>query len=163
MSRKFIATILAAAVAITGIAATPARADAADVARALAAIATVAIIAKTLDNSRDRKRVDDRHLSSHPPRIEHLPAPHPQRPATLHPRPLPDRVTSRALPSECLFSVHTRHGNKRVFGKQCLNQTYRQARSLPRDCEVQLRGQGRPRDVYTASCLRDYGYTLARR
>lgn len=166
MSRKFIATILAAAVAVTGVAATPARADAKDVARALAAIATVAIIAKALDNSRDDRRVHDRHPDTKPPHVTHRPTPQPHvahRPSTVHPRPLPDRVSSRMLPQQCLFTVNARHGAQRVFSKPCLTHTYRHAHSLPRACETQLRGKGPGREVYTAACLRDYGYTLARR
>lgn len=172
MSRKFIATVLAAAIAVTGLAVTPAKADNRDVARALAAIATIAIIAKTLDDSNSRKRdayhphATPPHAGNRPhpqPHAGHRPHPQPHRPATLQPRPLPDRLSNRALPRDCLFSVNTRRGEERVFGKRCLTQTYRSASHLPRACEMQLRDKGRTRDVYTASCLRDYGYTLARR
>lgn len=163
MSRKFIATILAAAIAVTGLTAAPARADSKDVARALAAIATIAIIAKTLDDSNRKRDTQHGYAPYRPAPQVHRPAPHVQRPATVHPRPLPNRVSRMALPAQCLFSVNTRHGEKRVFGKRCLNETFQNARKLPQACETQLRGKGPSRTVYTASCLRDYGYTIARR
>ena len=55
MTRKFIATVAAAAICITAVGNAPARADE-DVLRALAAIAGVAIVAKVINDRKDRKR-----------------------------------------------------------------------------------------------------------
>lgn len=168
MSRKFISLVLAAAVAVTGLAAAPARADEKDFARALAGIAALAIIAKALDekSDRDRARRDDAYRQRETiPRDNHVGRGYGygHRDDRLHPRPLPDRVSRKTLPGQCLFSVNTRKGERYVFGKRCLNHSYAHAHQLPRSCETRLRGEGKGRDVYSAGCLREHGYTLARR
>ncbi|SDO07261.1 hypothetical protein SAMN05216196_103263 [Lutimaribacter pacificus] len=156
MSRKFIATILAGALAVTGLTAAPARADGNDVAKALAGIAAVAIIAKALDD--DRKDKARRHA----PARAHSVRPDRHR-GHVAPRPLPHRVARKQLPGHCMVRVQTRHGVQNAFGQNCLQRSSRHATRLPRACAMPTRGRGHNRTFYDAGCLRSYGYSMSRR
>ena len=61
MARKFIATVLTAAIVIAGFNAAPARADGRELAQAIAGIAAVAIIANALN---DKRKKDEPQLGS---------------------------------------------------------------------------------------------------
>lgn len=186
MSRKFITTLLAAAVAVTGFTAAPARADNEDLGAVLAGIATLAIIAKVIDKKHDNaaraRETQTRHprVYTNPNRHPHVhtnPHRHPrvtQRIDThrvdrnprhrVAPRPLPDRVARKALPGACFYKARTRNGKMGLFDKRCLNKNYHRAHRLPQSCTANLRGkQQRINPAFSARCLRDHGYTLARR
>lgn len=164
MSRKFIATILAGALAVTGFTAAPARADAEDIAKALAGIAALAIIAKAIDDDKDRKAKKKHHVT----RQDHvrIDPVHPR--AQRHhgydiaPKPLPQRVARKQLPAQCLVRVDSRDGVRRAFGERCLQRNYRHANRLPHNCAINVRGRNHDRTLYEARCLRSYGYSLAR-
>lgn len=175
MARKFIASILTAAVIITGFNAAPARAtDLRDLAGAAAGIAAVAIIANQLNKSRDR---NDESFSSRNS-LGQIFAP-PQRAPQygyggqqyghggnqfIQPRPLPDRVARKALPAACLQTVEDRRGRAvSILGQRCLENNFRGARNLPQACEVDVQSNRGWRTAYDATCLGRAGYTIARR
>lgn len=160
MSRTFIATLAAAAVALTAFGAAPVRADE-DFNRAVAAILGIAVVGKIIHdkNKRDKRKVTHERTVTGKIIEPHRPGrvkPH------VQPRPLPRKVNKRLLPRNCFRTFQTRRGNSHGFGQHCLNNNYRFANSLPQHCLIRVRtnrGSGR---AFEASCLRDAGYRLAR-
>ena len=168
MSRKFIATVVAAALAVAMIGNAPARADE-DVARALAAIVGAAVVGAIINQQlQDDKKGKKNKVATH---RKNKPVANvwPQGGRTdrvirrAAPRPLPDRVKRKLLPGQCLRSFDTRDGRARVFAKKCLNKNYAHNRSLPRTCAVKFRSHKKKQHGYDARCLRRQGYQLARR
>lgn len=158
MHRKFIATIVAAALAVTALGSAPARADD-DVLRGLAAIAGIAIVGKVIHDRNKRKR--EQHTvtrQAHKAPVIHRN----NRVYDLQPRPLPHRANRRLLPGNCLRSADTRQGRVRYFGKRCLERSYKHVNRLPQYCAVRFHGEDRSRRGYEARCLRREGYKLAR-
>ncbi|MEH6674042.1 MULTISPECIES: hypothetical protein [unclassified Sulfitobacter] len=187
LHHKFIASIAAAAVAITAFTAVPAAAG--DRNRDLAKIAVgvlgVAIVGKIIhdknkrDDERARQEVskhrhapDTVYRAPRPPRAEHVPvyrAPKAQR--HVEPRPLPkgykrqqyDRhANAKLLPKQCFQSFDTRRGQVLMFGRRCLENNFRHADRLPQQCAQQIRTHRGTRNGYDARCLRGAGYSLAR-
>ena len=69
----------------------------------------------------------------------------------------------RVLPAACFTRVDTRNGPVRMFGRRCLQNNYRFADRLPERCEITVRGQNHLRRGYRPQCLRNAGFTMARR
>jgi len=158
MSRKFIAVVLAATLAITTYSAAPARAASEeDIARLLAGAATLFIIGKAIQSSRDNDR---KKVKVHRQSREVY-----QQPRARHQNQFRDQRPHRraGLPAACLTRVDTRRGTLRVFGKRCLDRNYQSARPLPQQCLRRFETRHAPRLAYTAGCLRDNGYRLAGR
>lgn len=148
LHRKFISGIAGLSILLTGLAAAPARADNDDVARALAAFVGLAIIGAAINDARK----DDKAR----PVVRHKPY--------VAPKPLPKRVNRKLLPQRCFRTFSDRRGGRvPAFGYRCLENHYTHARSLPRRCLREAYGQRGLRTVYSASCLRNQGYQLARR
>ncbi|SDJ02239.1 hypothetical protein [Lutimaribacter saemankumensis] len=158
MSRRFIATILAGAIAVTGFTSAPARADGSDLAKAIAGIAALAIIAKAIDDDRKEKPRNHAPAKVHPGKPKHKTYGYHDR----APRPLPQRVARKQLPGNCMVRVETRRGVQNAFSQRCLQNNYRHANRLPQSCQMPSRGRGPHRTFYDARCLRSYGYSLAR-
>jgi hypothetical protein len=156
MHRKFIAAVAAAALAITGLSAVPARADVNDTAKIIAGIAALALIAKAIEDSNDRKAARQQRYT-HRPVQQHYYQP------GLKPRPLPHQVARPGLPDHCLFTAQTAQGPAHVFGARCLQRNYVQANTLPEACAQQAWTDRGQRWVYNAACLRNQGYRLASR
>ncbi len=164
MSRKFIAAVAGAAIAVTAIGTAPARANE-DLLRALAVIAGVAIVGKVVSDRFDnedrkqetasRNRFDDGYFYDYSRDNRII--------RRVEPRPLPREVRRRLLPGECLRSWETRYDRARVFDKKCLKKNYKFTKSLPSACEVKVRVNNKKRRGYDARCLRRDGYQLARR
>ena len=174
MSRSFIATILAGALAVTGLTAAPARADAEDVAKALAGIAAVAIIADAVrDNDRDRRRhgIVTRSHRNHGNAYGNAYRRGHDRPHVdtrrghghIAPRPLPRRAQVNQLPRRCMVRVTGRNINAQAFAGRCLARNDVNMRRLPDRCEIRMRGQRGGQSYYAAACLRSHGYRAARR
>jgi hypothetical protein len=175
MARKFIASVLTAAILVTGFNAAPARAtDIRDLAGAAAGIAAVAIIANQLNKQRDRN--DEVYSSRNS--LGHILAPNRNTPQygyggqqyghggqhLVKPRPLPDRVARKALPSACLQTVEDRRGRAvNILGQRCLENNFRGARNLPGACMVDVQTNRGWRSAYDANCLSRAGYSIARR
>lgn len=146
MSRKFIATIVATAVVVTGIAAAPAKANESDIAKLIFGAATLYVISRALKD--DHPRVST--TSSY-------------RPAPVEPRPLPRRAhQSKRIPAQCLRYHETRKGTVRMVGQKCVNRHYSQARRLPEVCHFKTRTFQGMRQGYRPTCLRRNGFKLAR-
>lgn len=139
--KRFIALVAAAAIAVTGFGAAPARAD--DQAAAIAALLGLAVIGAVIAD----KRKDKKKAVTHPAPIS---------------RPLPPRVNRKLLPQHCLRSLATDRGQRRIFGQRCLNRNYKFADSLPRQCHRQVWTDRGWRAGFGARCLRKHGYQLAR-
>ena len=172
MARKLIATLAAAALSLTTLTATPARAaDPDDVARFLGAAATLFIIGKAIESSKDTRRHQPQAQAqtAHKPHKPNKPQYH-QPPRQAHiPQVVPNRGGggghhARApLPAECLRQV-TGANTRYVMGRACLNRNYTSARPLPQSCEMQVRGPGgKLRNAYSVRCLRGQGYQIAGR
>ncbi|QBF33830.1 hypothetical protein [Thalassococcus sp. S3] len=143
MHRYFIAAIVTATLAVTSLSASPARADGEDIAKALAGIAVLAIIGKAIKDNRD-----DRHVTRH----THQPKP----------RPLPPKVSRHYLPGQCLRNVRTDYGTTRMFGRRCLERSYRHVQHLPRACAQRVWTANGVRRGYNPRCLHQAGFRIAR-
>ncbi|APX12993.1 hypothetical protein [Tateyamaria omphalii] len=143
--RQFIGLVAAAAIAITGFSAAPARAGDDEVGAALAALLGLAIVGAVIhDRNKDRKK---RHTVHTP----------------VHPKPVPKRVNRKLLPQQCLRSFHTNQGQRRVFGQRCLHNHYQFAHSLPQTCRREFYTDRGWRRGYGARCMSRHGFQLARR
>lgn len=145
IQKRFIATIAAAAVAITGFTSAPARAGDDEAAAAIAALLGLAVIGAVIADKRKDKK--ERRVVTHP----------------RDPRPLPPRVGRKLLPQQCLRSFRTDRGQRRVFGQRCLHRHYDHVHSLPQRCHREFYTDRGWRQGYGAKCLNRYGYQLARR
>lgn len=68
------------------------------------------------------------------------------------------------VPGRCFRRVELANGRTQgVFGARCLDRRYRDAHTLPRQCQVRMGGPNGSRRGYDAGCLRDYGYRSDRR
>jgi hypothetical protein len=136
--RTITSAVAAAALAVSGLAAsaTPARAND-DLVRLLAGATAIVIIAHAL---RDR---DDRRTHRHVQRYQPLPP--------------------VALPRHCAIEIRSRdHGRRTYFGADCLRDAGIRTWRLPDRCEATLRTNRGSRTVYDADCLRRAGYTIDR-
>ncbi|HKK85131.1 MAG TPA: hypothetical protein VJ942_06370 [Roseovarius sp.] len=166
MHRKFITLVVASAMAVTGLSAAPARADAEDAAKIIAGVAALAILGAAIADAKDDKdhvarnrghlRHDNRrHGRAHNWNNRHR--------GNKHARPLPQRVQRKLLPGACRIEARARNGQRlRGFGRHCLKRNYGYANSLPRACESRVRGRhGKLRTVYRGRCLYRHGYREA--
>ena len=177
MYRRFIATIAAAAIALTAIGSTPAFAQQYQdrTAQTIAALLGLAVVGTLIHKNREDKK--ERRQTYQPAPVHNPPQAYTQRhqPPQAYtqrhqppvwnqpqPRPLPDRVNSKLLPKQCFRSVDTRHGKVRMFGQRCLDKHYGFSNRLPRACHYTFRTHKGDRRGYEARCLRDHGYRLAR-
>ncbi len=154
MHRKFIALILAAALAVVGLSARPARADSEEAARVLAGLAALAFIGAIIRDSQNDVPVASQGRPNYPA---------PPRHGQPAPRPLPPKVSRLDLPAKCLVQGTGRHGTGRILGAQCLEKNYRHMGTLPRGCRVQRWDGWRMRTGYAPACLKQRGYRLTRR
>ncbi|HDR28505.1 hypothetical protein [Rhodovulum sp.] len=143
MPRFFLAPLLAAAVALTPIAAAPARA-ADDLAKILLGAAAVYVIVDKLEsNRRAVNRVEKN-------RVEKNGAAGWQSPRGYN--------RYRAIPASCVRTINTRRGSERVVTERCLRNEG--IRRLPERCEIPVRGNRGNVDAYRLSCLQDAGYRV---
>ncbi len=169
MYRKFIATILATAVAVTGLTAAPARADSDDLLKILGGVAAIAIIGAAIKDARDDDKVTRNypnygrgHHKSHRKHRHHH-AKNGHRYDNHGARPLPKRVQRKLLPASCRVNAR-RHGERFLaYTDWCLDRKFRHAHALPRDCAVKARvlRNNKRRTVYSSRCLGRYGYAAA--
>lgn len=164
MSRKFIATVVAAALGVAAFGNSPARADEA-LARALATVVGVAvvgaIIKHQLDDDKKEKSAKRRKRSKTVEVQRGAQSPY-NISRRYEARPLPARVKRKLLPGDCLRSFETRDGRLPVFTKSCLAKNYAYNNSLPGACSVKVRAHKNKYRGYDARCLRRQGYQLAR-
>lgn len=166
MHRKFIATILAAGLAVSGLSAAPAQARSGkDNARLLVGIAAVAIVGAAIAHGKSRK--DKRHDAATRGQA-HAPVhqgrrggyQRPQGHARGHDRhnggsrgyDRYERVNRHALPASCRVRSGQRHG----YSGRCLSRHYSGYHALPQKCAVRI--GGRHGTVYRDRCLGRHGY-----
>lgn len=143
MGRKFIATILAAALSVTAVSA-PARADNQDIVKFLAGATALVIIGKAIHDS---KKKDDKrdHVSRHDNRHDR----HDRREG--HRWNNHDRRIS--MPSECRVNVRTPRGTVAGYGYRCVQRDARLASAIPGQCVTATRANRGPRFIYDSRCL----------
>ena len=160
MHKKFIALIVASAVAITGISASQARAaDVEDILGGLAAIALIGAAVKHFDDKSKKNNVTHNynHIYKAPQKHVHTRPKH--RP--YHVRPLPPRVARYSLPQRCLRTFKGYSPNQRLLGQTCLGKHYKYSNSLPNQCKVRFWNGKQVERAYHPGCLRQKGYRVS--
>ena len=172
MTKRLIATLLAATLALTTLAIAPARAQSGDeVGRAIAGAITLFVIGSALSNAMDRKP------SKSTKKKQPAPAPttnvyqgenfngwnNGRGYGAAKQKPGRKAKRARTLPRECFFVLNRGREELGVFGATCLKEFQRRTDRLPAACAMTLPVRhGRKAKVYGAQCLREYGYRSAR-
>lgn len=168
MYRKFIATVLATAVAITGFTAAPARADNEDLLKILGGVAAIAIIGAAINEARDDDKVSKnynyynrgRHKGHRHKHHKHHRYHKHHKHGRGHShsyhdkyhrhdggfdrddrrtRPLPTRVQRKLLPASCRVQARNGGRNFLAYSDWCLDRKFRHSNALPRNCAVNAR------------------------
>lgn len=155
MSRTFIASVLAASLAVTSFTAAPAAAGNDNLEKFLLGAGTLLIIGSALSDHDGKVIVKDtRQKTAHDYGYG-------QKKKYKKKK----RKISKVLPRYCLRRIETRHGPVRMFGARCLQRNYRHADWLPRECMTRVKtrrhGERVVRRGYKPRCLRHYGYRVA--
>lgn len=155
MSRKFIASILAVSIAVTGLTAAPAKAGNDDLVRFLAGATALVIIGKALDGKDDHRPARSSHV--HDDRKVYFDRRH-------DPRSTRDWERSRrfTLPAQCRRAFWTPDGNQRYLNRGCLRRNYDYTHRLPNSCKITFFEKNQRRNGYSISCLKDAGYRISR-
>lgn len=164
LSSRLIGTVTAIAMALTTFTAAPAHADDQRAARIAATILGIAVLGAIInDQKKGKKKAQEIYRQPVQNKVHtHRENNNVQHRGYVQPRPLPERVSRKQLPQNCLRSFDTRDGRAHIFGRRCLERNYRAADHLPQDCAVTLRTHDGKRAGYDARCLRRNGYSLAR-
>lgn len=147
MHRKFIAFIVATAIAITGFSVAPARAGEAE--RILGGLAAIALFGAAIHHY-------DKKKNSEPVARQYN---HYQ---SVKPRPLPSRVSRYDLPSKCLRQMPSYSRNKPLLSSRCLYKNYKHTNHLPSQCRVSFWNGKRNKQAFEPRCLRQQGYRVVR-
>ncbi|MGX9355770.1 hypothetical protein ACS3SW_11625 [Roseobacteraceae bacterium S113] len=153
MSKTFISTVLAAALAITSFTAAPARAELTNAEKFLLGAGALVILGTAIEQSQrgsNRKATVTRHKQV----IQHQPAPRKKQVKQKRLRP---------LPAFCLTRVRANDGPRRLFSQRCLQNNYRQVNRLPNRCKTWVQGPRGTRVGYKPRCLRRAGFEIAGR
>lgn len=164
---KLITTaLLSIALATTSV--TSAKAGNEDIAKAILGIAAVAIIAKSIDDRKDRRRETTPTVGAS--RLGSVERPHAGRdyrgsisPFNRHGPKAGRGYKKTPLPRTCLRVVETGRRDRLAYGRRCLDRNFRFASKLPDRCEAAVRTNRGFRTVYGARCLQREGWTVARR
>jgi hypothetical protein len=160
MHKKFIALIVASAVAITGVSASQARAaDAEDILGGLAAIALLGVAVKHLNDKNKKNTVTHNYNHVYNAPQDHVYTKPQRRPRDI--RPLPKRVARYNLPQRCLRTFHGFSPNQPLLGKNCLSKHYKYSNSLPDQCKVRFWNGNKVKRAYHPGCLRQNGYRVS--
>ncbi len=162
MHRKFIALIVASAVAITGISASQARAaDVGDIIGGLAAIALLGAAVKHFSDDDKKNTVTHNYNHVYKAPHDHVYKRPKDRPH--HVRPLPKRVARYTLPQRCLRTFKGYSPDQRLLGQTCLGNHYKYSTSLPNQCKVRFWNGKKVKRAYHPGCLRQQGYRVGSR
>lgn len=158
--RKFIALVLAAAMAVTGASAVPAKAGN-DAGKVIAGLAVLGILGAVLHdhNTRDRRETVTR--PHHPQRPHRLHGGH--RPHHPTPKPLPPRFGRYDLPAKCVKTFPRYSRNRDLVARGCLKRNYQFEHKLPQACKVTFWNGQKNRTGYKPRCLNKHGYRLVHR
>lgn len=142
MTKRLIATVLAASLAMTSVAVTPARAaDSGEIGRFLLGAGALFIIGSALAN-RDKRNYD---------RDDYVTRRYEEPRRKYKPR-------RKVVPSACLRVNRFDNGPRRYFGRHCLSKRMRYVERLPRACYTTIWTDRGARGVYAARCLRNHGW-----
>lgn len=132
MLKTLTAGVLALALTLTSVTATPARAEISE-GDAVVGLITLLLLGAAISNrDNDNPQVDQRGRGEN----------------------------WRVLPAHCLTTVNTRGGEVRMFGLRCLNRNYAHVNRLPARCEISVRGPRHMRHGYVPRCLRHEGFRM---
>ncbi|WP_170763434.1 hypothetical protein [Ruegeria lacuscaerulensis] len=160
MHKKFIALIVASAVAITGISASKARAaDTGDIIGGLAAIALIGAAVKHFSDQNKKNTVTRNHNHVYKAPRKPVYAKPKDRPHYV--RPLPERVARYTLPQRCLRTYKAYSHNRPLLGTRCLSKYYKYSNSLPYQCKVGFWNGKEVKRAYEPACLRQKGYRVS--
>ncbi len=160
MHKKFIALIVASAVAITGISASQARAaDVEDILGGLAAIALLGVAVKHLNDENKKKTVTQNYNHIYKAPQDHVYTKPKHRPH--HVRPLPERVARYSLPQRCLRTFRGFSPDQPLLGRNCLSKHYKYSNSLPDQCKVRFWNGKKVKRAYHPGCLSQKGYRVS--
>jgi hypothetical protein len=156
MKSRLIASVLAAALALTAITASPAAAlDQGERNRLVLGLGALAIIGALASHSQgssggyvghNDNRWDDRY--DRDGRYDRDRRYHSNR---------------NWLPAGCQFAIKTRYGTQNVLGQSCLSQSDIRTSYLPSSCAFEIRTSRGQRTVYGARCLEQKGYRIEAR
>ena len=158
MTRKLIATILAAAIAVTSVNAGTAQAGDRDAMKIIVGATALAIIGSALVAEQNRNRTTPsyqgpRHQPQPPVQDRWQDRPgHDQKWQRRYEEPRPRRIS---LNRDCLMTVRGQEGWTEGYALRCAQNTTRA--ELPSDCVRRNYAQG-PRMYYSAQCLRRNGF-----
>ncbi len=114
-----------------------------NLAKIIAGALVIGLIAKTIDDNKDRNK------------------PKPHKPQPHKPQPYPEPTYQPRVPSVCAISIDSNSGNPvTMYSEKCLRDEGFDYR-LPR-CARDVRIYGQADRVYSAQCLRDAGFRLGR-
>jgi hypothetical protein len=156
MTRKLIATILAASMAITSINVGTAQAGDREVARILFGATALAIIGTAL--AAEQRKQEQATVKTHTPRYQqHYKPQHQPRPdhGHAHKKPAKKNHYRPAVSRNCLMTVRGYRGWTEGYAVRCAQRTTRA--TLPSDCVRRNYAQG-PRLFYSPVCLRRNGF-----
>ncbi len=147
MTKKIIASVLAATIAMTSVGATPAIAKPSEGVRILQGLAALYVISRVIEGNKD----DRRPAMTPNPRQDHVTRNPPRQ-----------RRHMLNVPSQCLKTFNTRRGETQAYGSRCVKNNAPRL-SLPQDCKRRISTDRGRRIVYGRHCLRQHGYSVARR
>lgn len=158
MSRRFIATIIAGAIAISGFTAQPVRAGNENLERFLLGAATLVILGAAIENGRKEVVVKRHHTPRATParRAQPIDA---LKARTHTPRTHQHNAHRRALlPEYCLRTVRSHKGPRTIYGRGCLKNNYRAFGALPDQCRARIQGPQGTRHGFRPGCLYRAGF-----
>ncbi|WP_102110250.1 hypothetical protein [Oceaniglobus roseus] len=160
---------LAAALAFSPVAATPAQAQDnsnQQLARILAGAATVAIIGLAINREKQRER----NAAAVPVHDWRRPVPpvyqQPRYRLPRHDKPRYEHHDrhdwrdrdQRTVPASCLRTIYNRHGAQTLFGARCISRSMRHPNRLPQQCAQTLRSDRGWVTGFEPGCLQRYGW-----
>lgn len=155
MTRKFIATILAAAISITSINVTTAQAGDKEIARIIVGATALAIIGSAIASEQRKNNTRTHYTSPHRPRDGYWNN-HGNNHGHRYKQPHYKKPQYRAsVPQACLLSVRGHQGWTKGYAVSCAQRSTRA--NLPSDCVRRNYAQG-PRLYYSPQCLRSRGF-----
>ncbi len=155
MTKKLMATVLAASIALTSFTAAPAMAKPSDGVRVLQGLAALYIISRVIKDSKDHRRPEATPRGYDRDSTETSQRRHNQWGQPTRPR----RHTIK-LPNQCMKTFYTRRGETRAYGAHCVSK-HAPRLSLPQQCKRRISTDRGRRNVYGPNCLRQHGYNVA--
>ena len=152
MTKRIIATALAASLALTSLSTTPARADAGEIARFAVGAGVLLLLGNAIaQNNRNSNRAPvTRRYEDPAPHVVHRDADRPRY-----------EKRRKFVPSSCLRENRWDNGPRRFFGQRCLSNNMRNFDRLPNQCRTVIWTDRGRRSVFAARCLRKNGWKFS--